>query len=131
MWIVLSINNSRYQHWQVSVWIWSIELSISYVSLKSENITYVEMSYVLAIPEGHENWWPEVAIFASYHDSYWHTLYHNISFGEWGRERMRLRKLMAKIMTAWGAPLPKEKQTSKASLLAWSSGFEIWIREQK
>ena len=32
----------------VSVSIWSIELSISYVSLKSDNITYVEMSYVLA-----------------------------------------------------------------------------------
>ena len=48
MWIVLSINNSRYQSWQVSVLIWSIELSISYVSLKSDNITYVEMSYVLA-----------------------------------------------------------------------------------
>ena len=49
MWIVLSINNSRYQCWQVSVLIWSIELSISYVSLKSVNITYVEMSYVLAL----------------------------------------------------------------------------------
>ena len=48
MWIVLSINNSRYQSWQVSVLIWSIELSISYVSLKSDNITCVEMSYVLA-----------------------------------------------------------------------------------
>ena len=49
MWIVLSINNSRYQSWQVSVLIWSIELSISYVSLESDNITCVEMSYVLAI----------------------------------------------------------------------------------
>jgi hypothetical protein len=48
MWIVLSIHNSRYQSWQVSVLIWSIELSISYVSLKSDNITYVEMTYVLA-----------------------------------------------------------------------------------
>ena len=48
MWIVLSINNSRYQIWQVSVLIWSIELSISYVSLKSDTITCVEMSYVLA-----------------------------------------------------------------------------------
>ena len=48
MWIVLSINNSRYQCWQISVLIWSIELSINYVSLKSDNITYVEMSYVLA-----------------------------------------------------------------------------------
>ena len=48
MWILLSINNSRYQFWQVSVLIWSIELSISYVSLKSDNITYGEMSYVLA-----------------------------------------------------------------------------------
>ena len=47
MWIVLSINNSRYQCWQVSVLIWSIELSISYFSPKSDNITYVEMSYVL------------------------------------------------------------------------------------
>ena len=50
MWVVLSINNSRYQHWQVSDLIWSIELSISYASLKSDNITYVEMSYVLAYP---------------------------------------------------------------------------------
>ena len=48
-WIILSINNSRYQSWQVSVLIWSIELSISYVSLKSDNITCVEMSYVLAV----------------------------------------------------------------------------------
>ena len=48
MWIVLRINNSRYQSWQVSVLIWSIELSISYVSLKSDNITCVEMSYVFA-----------------------------------------------------------------------------------
>jgi hypothetical protein len=48
MWIELSINNSRYQCWQVSDLIWSIELSISYASLKSDNITYVEMSYVLA-----------------------------------------------------------------------------------
>ena len=48
MWIVLSINNSRYQSWQVSVLIWSIELSISYVSLKSDNITCVDMTYVLA-----------------------------------------------------------------------------------
>jgi len=48
VWIVLRINNSRYQCWQVSVIIWSIVLSISYVSLKSDNITYVEMSYVLA-----------------------------------------------------------------------------------
>ena len=53
MWIVLSINNSRYQSWQVSVLIWSIELSISYVSLKSDNITCVEMSYVLAIQYGY------------------------------------------------------------------------------
>ena len=49
MWIVLSINNSKYQYWQVSVLIWSIELSISYVSLRSDNISYVEMSYVLAL----------------------------------------------------------------------------------
>ena len=48
MWIVLSINNLRYQCWLISVLIWSIELSINYVSLKSDNITYVEMSYVLA-----------------------------------------------------------------------------------
>ena len=48
MWIVLSINNSMYQSWQVSVIIWSIEWSIRYVSLKSDNITCVEMSYVLA-----------------------------------------------------------------------------------
>ena len=48
MWIVLSVNNSKYQSWQVSVLIWSIELSISYVSLKSDNMTCVEMSYVLA-----------------------------------------------------------------------------------
>ena len=48
MWIVLSVNNSRYQGWQVSDLFWSIELSISYVSLKSDNITCVEMSYVLA-----------------------------------------------------------------------------------
>ena len=34
MWSVLNINNSRYQSWQVSVSIWSIELSISYISLK-------------------------------------------------------------------------------------------------
>ena len=47
-WIVLSINYSRYQSWQVSVLIWSIELTISCVSLKSDNITCVEMSYVLA-----------------------------------------------------------------------------------
>ena len=51
MWIVLSINNSRYQCWQISVLIWSIELSINYVSLKSDNITYVEMSYVLAFEQ--------------------------------------------------------------------------------
>ena len=49
VWIVLRINNSRYQCWQVSVIIWSIVLGISYVSLKSDNITYVEMSYVLAL----------------------------------------------------------------------------------
>ena len=48
MQIVLSINNSRYQSWQVSVLIWSIELSISYASLKIDNITCGEMSYVLA-----------------------------------------------------------------------------------
>ena len=48
MWIMLSINSSRYQCWQVTDLIWSIELSVSYVSLKSGNITYVEMSYVLA-----------------------------------------------------------------------------------
>ena len=48
MWIVLSINNSRYKSWQVSVLIWSIELSISYVSLRSDNITNVKISYVLA-----------------------------------------------------------------------------------
>ena len=47
IWIVFSINNSRYQCWQVSVLIWLISLSISYVSLKSDHITYVEMSYVL------------------------------------------------------------------------------------
>ena len=46
MWIVLSINFSRYQSWQVSVLIWSIELSISYVSLRSDNITCA-ISYVL------------------------------------------------------------------------------------
>ena len=34
---------------------WSIELSISYVSLKSNNIACVEMSYVLAM------WLPIVA----------------------------------------------------------------------
>ena len=48
MWIVLSINNSRYQSWQVSVLNWSIELIISYVSLRSDNITNVKISYVLA-----------------------------------------------------------------------------------
>ena len=46
------LNNSRYQCWQVSVLIWSIEVSFSYVSLKSDNITYVEMSYVLAMQFG-------------------------------------------------------------------------------
>ena len=49
MWIVLSINNSRCQCWQISVLIWSIELPINHASLKSDNITYVKMSYVLAI----------------------------------------------------------------------------------
>ena len=34
IWIVLSINNSRYQCWQVSVLLWSIELSISCHSQK-------------------------------------------------------------------------------------------------
>ena len=37
-----------WQCWQVSVLIWSIELSISYVSLRSDNITNVKISYVLA-----------------------------------------------------------------------------------
>ena len=49
MWIVLSINYSRCHSWQVSVLFWSIKLRISYVSLKSDNITCVEMSYVLAL----------------------------------------------------------------------------------
>jgi hypothetical protein len=48
----VNVNCAKYQQFKVPMltsisFIWSIELSISYVSLKSDNITYVEMSYVL------------------------------------------------------------------------------------